>query len=376
MWLWLLIQTALLQSADLTQHTSAVIHWILEVPGIQNVNAAETSTGPTSPEEASVLWNDGKSAFDAEDYAKSIPLFQRLVDRYPGSSGYLEAHRFLGRAYLLNDRAKDSIDPLRYYISAASDRELSVRTRVWLAEAYLATDNPREAYLSSLEIEKSPSADPQTFAEGELMKAQVLIALKQQEKAQKVLDAVKQKPILQTDPLLIGQAAHVELQLKVHDCGKPVIPQEETPNKASGKKGSATGPSGMDELKVQDAYARRAVCLQEALVLVRHVLDASGTGKDLMTVNEAQSVILRGFEQYNRSILNPPPAVRASAQTAKQKKQYREELVDHLQIDRKKTYDEANTSLLEWKKEASAISAPAYDQLAQKLQTLSKAAQL
>jgi TolA-binding protein len=365
MWLWLLIQTALLQSADFT---------------IPQAIAADTSTGPTSPEEADVLWNDGKAAFDAGDYTKAITHLQRLVDRYPGSSGYLEAHRYLGRAYLFNDQAKESIPAFRYYISATASRDLSVRARIWLAEAYLATGNPQEAYLSSLEIEKSPIADPQTFAEGELMKAQVLIALKKHDKAQTVLDSVKQKPILQTDPVLIGQAAHVELQLKIHNCEKPITPQEGPQTKLSGKARAARPASGraggMDELKVQDAYSRRAVCLQEALVLVRHVIDAAGTGKDLMTLNEAQSEILGGFAQYNRSILTPPPAVHASSQTAQQKKQYRAELVDRLQIDRQKTYDEANTSLMDWKKQASPTSAPAYDQLVQKLQTLSKAPHL
>jgi len=353
MWLWLLIQTALFQSADLTS---------LQLISFQEVRAAETSTGPTSQEEADVLWNDGKSAYDAEEFAKAIPLFQRLVDRYPGFSGYLEAHRYLGRAYLFNDQAKMSIPPLRYYITATADRELSIRARIWLAEANLAMGKPHEAFLSSIEIEKSPSADPQTFAEGEIMKAHTLIALKEDERAQKVLDAVKQKPIVDTDPVLKGQAAQVELQLKIRDCGKPIT------------QSSKGGPeSGMDELKVQDAYSRRAICLQEALVLVRHAVDSAGTGKDLMTLKQAQGEILRGFIAYNHAIQNPPLAAHHASQTTLQKKQYKDELVDHLQGDLRRTYQEATASLTTWKKEATALSIPVYEDLIQKLQTLSKA---
>jgi TolA-binding protein len=357
MWLWLLIQTALLQNVNLEcagLTTSSIFCF-------HEAGAADTSTGPTSQEEANVLWNDGKAAYDAEEFAKAIPLFQRLVDRYPGFSGYLEAHRYLGRAYLFNDQAKLSIPPLRYYITATADRELSLRARIWLAEANLATGNPHEAFLSSIEIEKSPSADPQTFAEGEIMKAHTLIALKEDERAQKVLDAVKQKPIVDTDPVLKGQAAQVELQLKIHDCEKPITPSPKV---------------GLDELKVQDAYSRRAICLQEALLLVRHAVDAAGTGKDLMTLKQAQGEILRGFIAYNHAIQNPPLAAHNASQTTLQKNQYKAELVDHLRGDQRRTYQEATASLTTWKKEATALSIPVYDDLIQKLQTLWKASTL
>jgi tetratricopeptide (TPR) repeat protein len=148
MWLWLLTQTALQTSA-------------LQLPNfLPAALAQETSSGPTSEEEAAILWKDGEAAFKAEDYTKAITLLQRLIDRYPGHPGYLEAHRYVGRAYLFTHQADKSVKPFEYYIGATGDRNLALRTRIWLAEAFMELGKNHEAFLSAQEVEKAKDPGP------------------------------------------------------------------------------------------------------------------------------------------------------------------------------------------------------------------------
>ena len=56
----------------------------INLPVVTTSLAVETSNGPTSPQEADILWNDGQKAFEKGQYQDAINDLQRLVDRYPG----------------------------------------------------------------------------------------------------------------------------------------------------------------------------------------------------------------------------------------------------------------------------------------------------
>src|SRR5690242_3498514 len=56
-----------------------------------------SSTGPTSRQDADIVWKEGREAFDRGDFDTAAFQLQRLVDRYPGERGYLDAHLILGK---------------------------------------------------------------------------------------------------------------------------------------------------------------------------------------------------------------------------------------------------------------------------------------
>jgi tetratricopeptide (TPR) repeat protein len=343
MWLWLLTQTALQASA-------------LQLPNliIPQALAQDTSSGPTSEEEAGILWKDGEAAFKSEDYPKAITLLQRLVDRYPGHEGYLEAHRYVGRAYLFNHQAEKSIAPFQYYITATGDRNLALRTRIWLAEAYIELGKFHEALLSAQEVEKTKDAAPELFAEAELIKARALLSLQENERAGRVYDAVREKTIIQSDSELKSQAELINLELKVRECKK-------LPSKTEKKLG---------ELEVRRLFARRSLCLQEALVETKNVLDPAVEAKNALTSINAFKTLLRGFSEYNVAVKNPPSSPEARKLNAAQNKQYKAELVDILEQDRVKAYLDANSTVASWQKTDPASSI--YKLLSEELEKLSR----
>jgi tetratricopeptide (TPR) repeat protein len=343
MWLWLLTQTALQASA-------------LQLPNtiIPQALAQETSSGPTSEEEAGILWKDGEAAFKSEDYPKAINLLQRLVDRYPGHAGYLEAHRYVGRAYLFSHQAEKSVAPFQYYITATGDRTLALRTRIWLAEAYIELGKFHEALLSAQEVEKAKDAAPELFAEAELIKARALLSLQENDRAEKVYDAVREKTIIQSDSELKSQAELINLELKVRECKK-------LPPKNSGKLG---------ELDVRHLFAQRALCLQEALVQTKNVLDPAIQARNSLTSINAFKALLGGFSDYNVAVKSPPSSPQAHKQDAAQNKQYKAELVDILEQDRAKAYRDANSTVSSWQKVDPTT--PIYRILSEELEKLSR----
>jgi hypothetical protein len=350
MWLWLLIQTALLQSfiPAVEQGLPAFI---------PSTDAAETSVGPTSDAEAALLWRDGQAAFKTEDYVQAIVLLQRLVDRYPGAQGYLEAHRYLGRAYLFTNQADKSVAPLKYYIAATSDRALSLRARIWLGEAYLALKKPHEAYLAALEIEKSKTAGAVLFSESQILKARALVDTNEDDRAQKTLDAVKNQVVVQSDPELKVQTEQVMLELKIRECS--LLPDlKKTPK--------------MEELDTRDTYSRRALCLQEAVLLFKDAVLSGVKAKDTLTMDHSQSLLLKGFQDYNRAVLNPPAAIAVSAETPKQRAQYSAELSDVLDQDRLRTYKETLATLTSWRRLSNGWASEIYQTLITELEKLSE----
>jgi tetratricopeptide (TPR) repeat protein len=343
MWLWLLTQTALQASA-------------LQLPNfIPAVFAQETSSGPTSDEEAGILWKEGEADFKNEDYAKAIPLLQRLVDRYPGQAGYLEAHRYLGRAYLFSHQAEKSVKPFEYYITATGDRGLALRTRIWLAEAFIELGKYHEALLSAQEVEKAKDPGAELFAEAELLKARALLSLKEDLRAGKVYDSVREKTVIQSDPELKSQAELISLELKVRECGN--LPQKNT-----GK---------MNELEVRRLFSQRGLCLQEALIQTKSVLDPAEQARNSLTMFNAMKTILKSFAEYNLAVKKPPASPDVRKQTPAQNKQYKAELADILEQDRLKAYRDAGNTVSSWQQGSDKTSS-IYKNLSEELDKLSR----
>jgi tetratricopeptide (TPR) repeat protein len=334
MWLWLLI--ALLPINPL---------------GVKTTYAIETSNGPTSSQEADILWNDGQKAFDNGQYQDAINLLQRLVDRYPGHSGYLEAHRLLGRSLMMMGRYEEALDPLRAYVHATGTREEGLRTRLWVGEDYLKLSKPDEGYLAATEVEKSSKGKfEDIYARSQFLKARALIGLNQDARARRVLDSVESSPAVASDSVLQGYAARTRIELKLRECAK--FPARST----------------MDEGQARDQFNRRALCLQESLTQFKTAAES----RETETADEASEKIFRGYESYSAAIQHPPEPSKLTPtdRTAQQKSAYLAELTARLDEDRKKALHETLKTLAEWKLKASSKAAEAYTKLTKKLETL------
>ena len=115
----------------------------------------QTSAGTSAPEAAPVLWEEGKAAFDRGRYRSSIFFLKRLVDRYPGAPGYLEAHRMLGNAYIELKRPDLGIAPLRHYAEALGiDSVAGLRAHLLYGRSLVNSKYFHEAELIADEVEK------------------------------------------------------------------------------------------------------------------------------------------------------------------------------------------------------------------------------
>jgi tetratricopeptide (TPR) repeat protein len=319
----------------------------------------DTSNGPASPAEAALLWKDGQTAFDNGNYQEALNQLQRLVDRYPGSEGYLEAHRLLGRTLMMLGKYQEALNPLQFYVDAVGNRALGLRTQLWLGEDKLTLGKAYEAYLLSTEVEKgSIHSAPELHAESQFLKARSLMALDHDDRALKVLDSVEAAPAVRSDPTLKAHAAFTRIILKLKSCAR--LPSKEA----------------MDESQAREQFGRRAVCLQEALALFRDTTESH----ELQTGEDAGDKIYQGFVAYSLAVQHPPapPKMKPTDRTAAQKKSYFSELSDRLTQDFKKAVRDSLATLQDWKsKDSSNVSGNksvgaenAYGKLSKKIETL------
>src|SRR6185437_5970364 len=264
------------------------------------------------------------TAFQEGHYQDAINSLQRLVDRYPGYPGYLEAHRYLGRSLMLVNRPADAEKPLRSYINATGDRKLGIQTRLWLAEDELMLSKANQAYLTTLAVEKEtkergPHPDQSLYAQSQFLKTRALLAMNQDRRAQRVLDSIALSPAVESNPMLKGGLARTQIELKLRSCAKlPVT-------------GSHAKP--MTDGQARDQFSQRALCLQEALAL----FETAAESGDSQTATDAGHRISEAYRAYAMAVRNPPPPIglRPTESTPEQKKQYKVELVDRLERDRK-----------------------------------------
>ncbi|MGZ3688646.1 MAG: tetratricopeptide repeat protein, partial [Bdellovibrionota bacterium] len=154
-----------------------------------------TSVGPTSAEEAEVLWREGRNSFDAGEYRDAVSDLQRLIDRYPGFAGFREAHLLVGRARLKLGEPARAIAPIQFYIQGAAEDPDVFRAKLSLARAYVGTRQFHEAELLCEELERkfehAMVTSPDLRGENLLLKAQALIGVNHDDRARMSLDSAK-----------------------------------------------------------------------------------------------------------------------------------------------------------------------------------------
>ncbi len=314
MWPWPLVLLALASASISAPFTLAF--------------AAETSSGPTSPDEAEILWKEGTAALDAKDFVQAANHLQRLVDRYPGAKGYLKAHLHLGVARLEMKQAERALAPLKYYVNAAGKTPDGVIGRLELGRAYLAAGKKHEALLTAMELDRLTKLKSlgARRADALVFKSRALMALNRDSEARLALDAASK---LASEPgaelATRGRTAETDLELKLRQC-------EKLPGK---------GP--VDESQLRDRIGRRGQCLVESVMLLKSTLDI---GHEL-TATRASEEAADAWIRYFDTCSNPPRP--PGKRTAAQLKTYHEELKTALVSDCLGRVSQARSLISEWK---------------------------
>jgi tetratricopeptide (TPR) repeat protein len=296
---------------------------------------APTSLGPTSEEEAATLWREGRLAMDDSRFQDAVNSLERMVARYAGKPGYLEAHLLLGEALLELGKSEMAVVPLKYYITANPNQLNSARARIALGHSYLNLNKLHEAYLVTLELDKMRTRhklSSDILLETLLIKAQAQLGLKHESKAISALESAEKQLSEQNSPQIKGKIYGLQLQLKFSEC-------EQLPSKGN-----------LDEGQIRNQLDRRGTCLLEALLLFHKILKMG----DLRSAGIAVNQVNHAFKSYSVSCADPPPPPLAKKRSALETRRYREELTDLLAQECQKKAADALDLLASWKPHLSA----------------------
>ncbi len=291
--------------------------------------AASTSTGPTSDTEGKFLWENGKASFEKKDYADATRELQRFVDRYPGYPGYLEAHRLLGKSWIGAGHPEKAIVPLRYFVQDCGKDQASeqLQARIWLGEAYIGAHRYDEAFLVSLEAEKSKEGAQSVLPL--FLKTNALIHLNKDKSAESVLAIAQKRLGTRKDPALLSEALFLRLWLNTRVCAKL----------GSEKIG--------DEGTVREQINRRGTCLLDSLLTFKEILMA----QDPSESSKATEKMKEAYDDFAHACANPPrpTQLHPTPRNAQQLRSYRLELTAKLKQDCQGKYLDALDFLSTWK---------------------------
>ena len=320
-WLWLIIPLA------------------VNSPFVIASPVSSTSVGPTSAEEASVLFEEGQKSFHDESYQTVIDDLQRLVDRYPAAPGYLAAHRMLGIAYLNLGKFKRALTPLKYYVQTAGNSTAGLETRLWLGAAYLGLGQSNDAYLCAAEIinrlEKEEDRKKITPVgqlrdiqiQALLLKADALLMQDHSERAIRAMTSAEQLISPDSPALLQAYLARVQLEIKTGECSRF----------------SKTGP--LEELQVKNQMERKGTCLLQAAMIYHDTLK---TGEKKWSAVATQD-LKAALKNYSLSCAHPPRP--PGKRTQLELRRYTAELAELLRPECERNHTKLKELLNTWKQE-------------------------
>ncbi len=350
MWRWLLIQISVFLT--LTPNFCSASQQAASKP------IHSSSVGPTSDEEAKILWMEGTHAFQHQKMKEASYLLQRYVDRYPGYPHFIEAHLFLGQAYFELEKYEDAIRHLKGFIAAhpSSLGKKVIEAKLRLGKTYVAAHKYEEALILSTELDRLPrkaSLSATELYESLLNKSNALLGLKHPDRATLVLDSIWDSIEGKADPSssknLSTQANLLRLKLKNINCSR--LP--------------SSGP--LDESQLRNQLERRGLCLLEALLNYRKILQNDDPKASII----ATELIENGFDEYARVCAAPAPISHLvkGQRTQTEIRNYQNELRDLLTEDCKTKRKEALDLLNSWK---GSLSQEASYSLAQAAEHLEK----
>ena len=295
---------------------------------------APSHLGSASSEEANLIWQRAQASFQSEHFSEAIAPLKRLVDRYPGHPGFLEAHRLLGISYLKTGKPGEALKPLRYFAEAArggsadQSRETQLTAKALVVRANLALEKWNEALLLSEEVRKKTS-QPLLKAEAQILKAHALIGLDKDLEAAGATDDSLTFLSKDSSKILLAEARSLLLRLLGRRCSR--LPSQ----------------GGMDEAQARDQLERRSICQQDTLRLLKEVSDLSIAPE----LDVATELTVQGYADFANRCINPPDPIKLSKgkRTDEQKHAYRADLQKLLFPICLEAIDRAIETVQEWK---------------------------
>jgi tetratricopeptide (TPR) repeat protein len=307
--------------------------------------ANDTSTGPTSNAEASILWQDGQTDYLQGKFREAIPLLQRLIDRYPGFpsvSDYHEARLWLGKSYLETGENKKALAEFKNYLEGAIRKINREDALVWSGKAQLNLKQYDEAYMTSVEIQHDAENDPsrkELMAEALLLRARALLGLggsRQGESAGRVLESADQIAQQSGNPGLRAESAELLLEQKLGDCAR-LLPHKP-----------------LSEGEVSTRFDRRAACLAESFPLYRRAVREG----EQANADRANTLLTGAYDGLWKVCQNPPPPkkIKPIDRTDVEKKRYLQELSSELTKNCRRQTDLALDIVRTWTAESPPLS--------------------
>lgn len=319
MWRWRLIQIQILVSAGLLATNSLAF-------------AVNTSTGPTSQEEAQFIWTEGKKAYSNSRFQEATQYLQRLLDRYPGDSHLGETTELLGISYFRLNQPQKAIPLLQATISVHGQDLGSQNVRLVLGKSYLSLKKFDEALLVIQEIQQAPKASTLSvdlISESTLIKGQALFAKNHLDRARLALLNLESDRTKINNPLLREQIGLFKLQLELEAC------------RLISKSG------GLSELQVKHQVEKRTECLIETLSRSKSLFSAKNSD-----IQKSASIeIENAFRNLKLACLNPPSpdGSHRKKRTRKELERYQAELAFLLKPLYKRAVAQAQDLLQTWK---------------------------
>ena len=299
-----------------------------------------TSQGSTSEKESEILWKNGNEAIQDGRFQDAVNAFQRILNRYPGNTGYLEAQFFLGRSQLELGRAEESLRTLKDFLTTQSSRSTrtTLHARVLIGRAYLELKKFNEAYLVALEIDRLNKSDKipiDLLVESLLIKSEALMRLHHLDRAVSAAESSEKLLEKTNHPELLGQTFALQLSLKSLACAS--LPTSEY----------------LNENQIRAQIDRRGTCLLEALLLLKKTLK---TG-DMRSSEQSVTRMSQEFESYFKFCAHPRQRIKSSREgTIEQRAQSQRELAFLLSQECKTKIENALDLVKTWKTELPSVS--------------------
>ena len=282
-----------------------------------------TAVGPTSDAEATLLFDDSRALVAEKKFANAVPKLERLVDRYPGSAGFTEAHRLLAICYWKLGDSKRAIPPMRAFIDALGRSERAIQARLDLARILVEMNRIQETIATTQEIDAvlkkasglSRELTSQYSQSSRLLRARAWIANNRIEDAERAMDSVADE--LQSTPqapsFIRSELIDLQLAIQLKACDRLSMNDQK--------------PS-LDEAQVKNLLERRSICLSEALPRYRDLLklnDSDGESGAARFSQEGTMALKSSYSALLQACKNPPappPTLSGKPRTAEQTRSY------------------------------------------------------
>lgn len=268
-----------------------------------------TAVGPRRGDEAQFLIDDARESTKNGDLDTAARDLDRLIARYPGTPGYLQAHLQLGEVQILRQKPALAVAPLKVYVQAMASDPTVHHARIKLAQAYFEMGQHENVLALSNELlsdnlKPKPTTDERL--EALLLKSQAYTGMGDTRVARRALDAFLTESGEKAPDTLAGHWAFAEVLVQSRLCGR-ILPPSMKPTE------------GQTKLGVRERSSCTQKLLDPVLTALKSPQEVGGywLKKGTETVNSSW----RALQRLCESPPSPP-----DARTPVELKKYRAEL--------------------------------------------------